>query len=321
MRGGNLDWVDLQSFVLAARHGSLTEAAARLGVPKSTVSRRVRRLEHALGAGLLSRTANAIRLTDAGERLFEQCAPALEQLEQAEATFEGVAGRVAGTLRVTMPEDFGQSTPLTRLLLTFQDRFPEVEVEVVATHRLVDLVGEGVDAALRPYRGAPGWAADGSLRMRVLGELGGGLYAAPALARALSGAPPEALAAAVRVAHTQQSGPLEVETPEGPRALVVAPRLRATSMSVLAEAGRLGASVVSLPRFLGDPLVERGELVPVRPDWSIAGARLALVWPAARLLAPRLRAFVDFCAEHAATLGVVQPLRGDVAIGERARRP
>ena len=131
--------VELQSF---------TAAAEALGLPKSSVSRNVARLEESLGVQLLQRTTRAVQLTDAGRLYFEEASRALGALEQAQATLSQLDSRPQGAVRITAPADLG-SHVLAPLAARFARRTPGITLEFILTGRLVNLVEEGVDLAVR----------------------------------------------------------------------------------------------------------------------------------------------------------------------------
>jgi LysR family transcriptional regulator for bpeEF and oprC len=301
---------DLETFVLVATAGSLTAAAKELAVPKSTISRRVRRLEEAIGLPLVSRTPNRLHLTEQGELLRDRCAPALMMVADAERELHGLASEPAGLLRLTTLETLSHAPALTRILLSFQRRYPRVKLEVVATDSVLDLAEARMDLALRTVGGIT--EDDGRLAARVLGRLDAGLYACP---RYLDQhGTPEALdelSRHVRVAHTptMRKGLRLVSPNEKPRLVELKDvALRSTSFGPVLHATLLGATIGILPTFLADPEVERGRLVPLFEPWRVQGAMLGVVRTAQRTVLPKTRAFIHFLAERAAPEGLVCPV-------------
>src|SRR5688572_6680061 len=136
------------AFVSVVRAGSFTSAGRQLGVPKSTLSRQVARLEARLGARLLQRTTRRISLTDTGNAYFERCRHAIAEIEEAERVAQDVSARARGTLRVSAPFDLGRDH-LARLMSEFRARFPEIELVLMMAQERVDLVAERFDIALR----------------------------------------------------------------------------------------------------------------------------------------------------------------------------
>ena len=141
-----LDGIDV--FVEVVNAKGFSRAAKRLGVPSTTVSAKVKRLEERLGVTLLQRTTRRLSLTDAGERFFAHCARALDEVAQAERALTDQAGEPAGRLRLTAPADIAQ-TVLVPVIAAYLDRYPAVTIELQLSNRYVDLVGEGIDLAIR----------------------------------------------------------------------------------------------------------------------------------------------------------------------------
>ena len=253
--------LDLQTFVHVAERGTLTAAAGELGVPTSTVSRRVRRLEDDLGVQLLTRASRSFVLSDDGQALHRRAGPLLRELGEVVADLADGASRPRGLLSVTLPIDLASSAWLAGLFASFSDRHADVRVRLLATNRAVDLADEGVDVALRMHRGQLPARDDLVARRLALVRLA--RYAAsdtsPTLAHALEG----------------QS-----------------PRIEANDYGPLAALVLAGAGSAALPEFLAEPLVAEGRLCRIG-DVDAPPATLSAVWPRSRHLAPRVRAFID----------------------------
>src|SRR5690606_6546569 len=174
-----IDLNDLASFVRVADAGSFSRAARSAGVPTSTMSRAVQRLEEALGVSLLQRTTRKVALTREGSFLREQSVGALGALSSATQAVIDLQDQPQGLLRIAGPPDLGHVL-FAELLARFGERYPAVQLEVELSARLVDLVGEGFDVALRA-----GSLRDSSLVARKLTELAGLLVASPAYVQRL----------------------------------------------------------------------------------------------------------------------------------------
>jgi DNA-binding transcriptional LysR family regulator len=168
------DLEELQAFVAIAAQGSLTGAARRLGLPKSTVSRRLSRLEEKVGVALVHRTTRRLSLTESGLVYRERVAPALAALDEARSALREQHETPRGHLRVTAPFDLGLTT-LAPLVGAFLQRWPETSVEVLLTERLLDLVEERIDLAVRAAASLP----DSSLSARRLAGVSLVLVATP----------------------------------------------------------------------------------------------------------------------------------------------
>ena len=239
--------VELQSF---------TAAAEALGLPKSSVSRSVARLEESLGVQLLQRTTRAVQLTDAGRLYFEEASRALGALEQAQATLSQLDSRPQGAVRITAPADLGAQV-LAPLAVRFVRRTPGITLEFLLTARLVNLVEEGVDLAVRA-----GPLRDSSLISRRVSGLDAWLFASPVYLDA-RGTPSS----------------LEV-TVQGPVA--------GDDFSFLREAVLAGAGIGLLPAVQCEQDVSRGRLVRLLAAYSGPSAPLHVVWPAARHIPKRV---------------------------------
>lgn len=299
-----MNLVDLDAFVRVAREGSLTAAAKDLGVPKSTVSRRVARLEDALGVALLKRTGRAVALTPTGQRLYERTSGSLREIDDVARELRDGLGAPAGILRLTAPPDIGAAGWFAELLTSFRARYPDVRIELDLTNRVVDLIAESYDVAIRA-RGATG--SDALVAKRLVPgpdepPVRVGLYASAAYLAA-RGTPTRLsdLADHDLIAHpaATRGGAWTLFGPDGAReVLPVAPAVLVNDFAMVAELAHTGAGVALLPGPSALPWVRTGGLVPVLPDWGTETGGLHLVWPSTRHLAARVRAFVDHAVEH-----------------------
>ena len=285
----NLD--DIRAFLRIAQDSSFSKAAAALGVPKATLSRRVAQLERDLGVQLLVRTTRSVQVTEAGRAFLPEAAAVLAALEDATARVRESGGVARGRLRVTASVEFGVAV-LSPLLAEFAQHQPAVDLEVVLTSRTVDLVYEGFDLAV--------WVGplpDPSLATRRLGALRYGLYASPAyLARAgrphyaheLSEHPALQFVAHRRSAHWILSdGAQTLEVP-------IQPRLCANNHWVLRDAAVAGLGIAFCAELSAEPEVRAGRLERLLPEWGAPEIPVHAVFPSERFLAPRVRACVDF---------------------------
>jgi DNA-binding transcriptional LysR family regulator len=281
---GTADLPLLSIFVAVAETASFSEAARKLGVSKSSVSRGVARLEAAVGAELVHRTTHDVALSTAGAALYERTAPLLVSLGQAVGSLPEREEQPSGDLRITAPNDFG-ALILADVLTRFSARYPSVRVDVHLTIRLVDLIGEGFDIAIR----AAQKLKDSSLALRRLSPVEIGVFASPGyLAR--RGAP-RTLGDAEHdwVLHrgvTRLSGLTTVK-----------PRILCDDFFFAREAARAGAGIALLPRFIGEPFVETGDLARVLPGHRLRLGEFVLLYPAARKPPRKVAAFRDFLLE------------------------
>lgn len=140
--------VFMESFAAVVEHGSFTAAAEQLNVSKPVISKQVSQLEHQLGARLLNRTTRRLHLTEAGERFYLHCRRALDEAIEAELAIATLQTEPQGTLRITAPQCLALSL-FKEAMPAFQARYPKIRLELSISGRMVDLVQEGFDAALR----------------------------------------------------------------------------------------------------------------------------------------------------------------------------
>lgn len=299
---GRLD--ELEAFVHVVQEESFSEAARRLGISKSYVSKQISRLEDRLEARLLNRTTRQLQLTDIGALFYERCVLILGELEQAERAVTAMQSTPTGTLRLSVPVSFGVRF-LSPMLAGFMCDHQELDVEVSYSDRVVNIVDEGFDLAVRI-----GQLADSSLFVRKLADVENLLCASPSyLERRGRPQRPGQLREHACLRYTYQStgamwrllgGEAEEEgageeefafKPEGP--------MLANNGDALVEAALHGVGIALLPDFFVREALEQGRLERVLPGWS-AGARAGIwaMYPHNRHMSAKVRLFVDFLVER-----------------------
>ncbi|MBS0319633.1 MAG: LysR family transcriptional regulator [Proteobacteria bacterium] len=290
-----IDADDLLLFARVVEEGSFSRAAERVGLPKSTVSRRVAGLEDRLGERLLLRTTRKLALTDFGRSVLEHARRVADEVAAATSLADHRLAEPSGRLRVSMPSDIA-NTLVAQTLAEFLERHPAVTLELDLTPRRVDLVGENFDVALR--MGALG--DDASLAARRLATFTTSAYASPAyLARRGHPAEPEALMEHDTLRLLARSGEPQpwVLTLGDARWEGLPPgRATANSPELLARLARAGSGIALLVDHFTQQYVERGELVPVLAPWAGPVADAWAVFPGRRLMPVRTRAFIDALA-------------------------
>ncbi|MBK1970284.1 MULTISPECIES: LysR substrate-binding domain-containing protein [Brevundimonas] len=291
---------DLFFFVHVVESRGFAAASRSLGVPKSTLSKRVAELEIDLGARLLHRTTRQVALTDVGESFFRHAKAALLEAEAAGDAVRRRLSEPQGLVRISASSTTVQ-TDLADLLPELTRRYPKIQVGVVVTSRYVDLVQEGIDVAIRVHRGV---LPNSDLVQRRLGYAPNYLVASPSyLAEHGNPARPEALAAHACVAPETSAAPF-TWTLLGPEGAVVsvqpAVKLFADDPVLIVKAALAGMTVASLPHRLVRPHIESGGLVRLLPLWEMKGATTTLLMPHRRGQLPSVRAVVDFLAEQMA---------------------
>lgn len=297
---------DLRAFFAIVDKGSLTAAARALGVPKSTIGRRLSRLEEDLDAQLVIRTPRRTQITDLGLRLHRGGEPVLAILDELRRDLRDEGTEPKGQLRISAPEDLATAY-MGRLCGRFLLRYPRVDLQLVGSNLSVELLADGFDVALRIHFGTLPDAA--SLKARRLGTIDVGPHASPAYL-AEHGEPrrPEDLARHRCLSMTAVGPAWSLHHARSGRAVKVEidTAMASNDHHALRDAACEGAGIAAIPSFLSAEAVADGRLVRVLPAWSLQTATLSMLWPATRHLSPRVRAFVDVAASFFAA----SPLAG-----------
>ncbi|MEK2644499.1 LysR family transcriptional regulator [Bdellovibrio sp. BCCA] len=284
-----LDGIDI--FVKVVQAGSFTKAAKLLGMPLTTVSGKVALLEKRLGVTLLHRTTRKLNLTEAGEAYFRRCLRVLDEVEAAEKELTTKRSEPEGTLRITSTIDVGHII-LPPIIKEYLKRYPKMRVELVATNRLVDLISEGVDLAIRI-----GSLKDSTMVARRFLESQASLWASAAYVKK-HGLPkhPRDLEkhqcisfSAEKNNNIRLSRQGETQTVAFPSRIVV-DDMESTKAFVMQ-----GDGIGLIPQFLCEEEARQGKLIPVLPQWTWGSLSLSFVYPAQRFVAPKVQSFIE-CA-------------------------
>lgn len=287
-----LDLNDLRLFVQAVEAGGFTSAARRLGLPKSTVSKRVAELEAAFGVRLIHRTSRRFVPTDLGREVYAHARAALIEAEAAEAVVRRRLAEPMGTVRLTASMPVAQFQ-LAEHLPALAAAYPKLELVVHVTDRFVDLVEEGFDIAVRSHF-AP--LADSSLIQRRVATKPVLLVASPDyLARRGTPDRPEALADHDGLLTGAAARSWRLADGDGRETAVTPrPRLIADESVVLLEAAAAGLGIVCLPESICRAALASGRLVRVLPGWTAGEVATTLLMPPRRADLPAVRVVVDF---------------------------
>jgi DNA-binding transcriptional LysR family regulator len=278
-------------FVRVVDDGGFSAAARALRLPKSSVSRAVALLEEELGARLLQRSTRKVHLTEAGTAFYDRASRGLAGVEEAAAAVADLQGSLRGPIRVTAPADAGVWL-IAPVVARFVALHPAVHVDVVLTTRIVDLVAERFDFALRA-----GGVRDSSLVARKLAQLDTALYAAPAyLARKGTPSRPKDLTSHDCLLFRPDRGRASwtLTGPAGEETVEVTGPVGGDDFSFLQRMVLAGVGIGLLPSFLCQEAAASGGLTRVLPEHSGRGGHLHLVYPSARYLPARAAAFRDF---------------------------
>ena len=280
-------------FARVALTGSFTAAAADLGMPKSTVSRKVTELEARLKARLLNRTTRKVSLTDVGRTYYDHCSRIVAEIEDAESAVTNLQEVPRGALRVTTGPNVAFLAPI---LNDYMKRYPEVRVEVFCTGRTVDLIEERFDVAIRA-----GALSDSTLIARSLGKVRWFLVGAPAYLKKqgrprsiddlkrhdciMFGTPPGG--AALRLQNGEKTA--HVEPPA---------RLTVNDFDLVHAATVAGLGLGLLPAYLCLDDIRGKRLERVLRDWEAPAVPVHVVYPSGRYVSPKVKTFVDHLQER-----------------------
>lgn len=286
----------MQIFQAVAVAKSFTQAAEQLDLPRPTVTNAVQALERQLGVRLLQRTTRKVSLTVEGMVYLERCGALLNELEDINGLFLAQGRQPGGTVRVDLPERVAHLTVIPALP-AFLAQYPDITVRLASNDRLADLVGEGIDCAVRG-----GVLRDSSLVARPLGLMEQVNLAAPAYLAA-HGRPrtPADLGRHLAVNYfsslTGRELPWEYVDADGAQHTVaMRSRVSVSSTEAYLAACRAGLGLIQVPRAGLGSLLAAGELEEVLPAWKPAPMPLSIVYSHKRHLSPRVRVFVDWLA-------------------------
>lgn len=283
-------------FVAVARHGSFAEAARRLGMTGSAVSKQVQRLEADLGVRLFHRTTRQLSLTDEGSFLFERSAPLVEGIEEVGEMLAGRKAKPEGSLRISAPVALAQRL-LKEPLSSFVGRYPDVNLHVELSDRFVDLVAEGFDLAVRI-----GHLEDSSLVARRLGDVDMVMVGAPILL-AEYGVPtdPQALSRIpfIHYASERSNARLQLMKDGEPIPVVTEARLSTNNDQMMVSFAKAGYGLIVLPRFMVAAEIADGSLREVLTEYQVYPPRkLYAVFPHGRHLPLKTRVLIDFLVQE-----------------------
>lgn len=290
------DLNDLVLFAAVVTHGGFSGAARALGMPKSSLSRRVAELERRLGVRLLQRSTRAVRVTEVGAAFHAQCEAVTQAARAAMEVAERAGEKPSGRLRVSCPVGVAHLF-LAPVLGEFLRAHPDVRLELDLTNRRVDVIGEGYDVALRIRTAMD----DSSLVVRTFGLSEQVLAASPSFVRERG---PFASAAALQGVAGVGPGGAGAERPRWRMAapdgatieIEYAPALVTDDVHLLQQAAMAGIGVAQLPFNLCGEAIADGRLIQLLPGHRIAAHQLHAVFPSRRGMVPAVRSFIEFLA-------------------------
>ncbi|WP_369789714.1 LysR family transcriptional regulator [Rouxiella sp. WC2420] len=280
------------AFVRAAECQSFTAAGERLGISASAVGKSVARLESRLNVRLFNRSTRRISLTDEGQLFFERCQTIVSQIEEAEHELSRLSSQPRGKLRVSLPA-IGYRI-LLPYLSEFMQRYPEIELELDFSDRMVDIIAEGIDVAMRS-----GELTDSEMMSRNLGPFRFVIVgSADYFSRHPQPIVPEDL---------QQHHCLRYRFPKNGHVQswdfnnqfqgTIPTALSFNNLEGLLQASLRGIGLTYAPQFIVKEYLASGELISVLEDYLDDAGKFSIVWPSSRHLLPKIRVFIDFLSE------------------------
>ncbi|MFA0997501.1 MULTISPECIES: LysR family transcriptional regulator [Pseudomonas syringae group] len=301
----------MQAFARVVETGSFTKAAGTLHMSKTSVTQLVQQLEARLRVRLLNRTTRKVNVTADGAVYYERVVRLLADMDDAETSLSSAASLPRGRLRVDVP------SPLASMLLmpampAFHARYPDIQIDMGVSDRIVDLIGENVDCVVRG-----GEITDQSLMARHVGDLQLGVYAAPGYLQRM-GTPAHPLDlenSSHRIvgylwARTGKALPYAMHR-DGEQVRVQGRyTLTVDDGNAYIAAGLAGMGILWLPDYMARPHLARGELVPLFQDWQLDSMPMYVAFPPNRHVSIKVRVFIDW---------VIELMAEHAPVGERGR--
>lgn len=286
----------MQAFARVVETGSFTKAAETLRLNKTSVTQLIQQLEAHLRVKLLHRTTRKVQVTEDGAVYYERVVNLLAELDDAETSLSSAQASPRGRLRIDVPG------PLARLVLIpvmadFHNRYPDIQVDMGVSDRVVDLIGDRVDCVIRG-----GEIAEPALIARRIGDLQIGAYASPGYLE-LRGKPthpldlegPAHCVVGLMNFRTGRVVPFNMTSTSGEQISVRGKHVLALDDgNAYVAAGVAGLGVIRIPTFMAKESIERGELLPLFEDWQFEPMPMYLAYPPSRYTSAKLRAFVDW---------------------------
>ncbi|WP_285407151.1 LysR family transcriptional regulator [Pseudomonas sp. FR229a] len=288
----------MQAFARVVEAGSFTKAAETLHMSKTTVTQLVQQLEARLRVKLLNRTTRKVNVTADGAAYYERVIKLLADMDDAETSLPGAAARPRGRLRIDVPSPFARHI-LVPALPDFHARYPDIQIDMGVSDRIVDIIDENVDCVVRG-----GELLDQSLMARKIADLPLGVFAAPAyLAREGTPDHPRELEDShhrvVAFLWARTGKPLPYTLHNGAERLQIKGRhvLAVDDGNAYLAAGLAGMGVLWLPTYMSDAHVARGELVQLFEGWQLESMPLYMAYPPNRHVSVKLRVFIDWVVQ------------------------
>ena len=287
--------IEMQSFLAVVEAGSFVAAAEKLGISTTGISRSIMHLEQRLGVRLLHRTTRRLSLTVEGERFAERCSDILQQLAEAEAELSAQASQIAGRLRINVPVSYGIRY-LAPLWAGFKRLNPAIELDVVLTDRLTDMVEEGFDLAIRI-----GKPSNSSLISRPLHQFQMRLCASPDYLESQN-RPLRLqelnLHQTIAYSYWGQGNDWRFSHTDGDVVIRVNPWMQCNNGDTCVEVACAGGGIIYQPEFLVRDAINAGRLLHVCNDYQGVSIPISVVYPTRRFVSAKVRNMVTYLTEH-----------------------
>ncbi|CAM2185675.1 LysR family transcriptional regulator [Paraburkholderia sacchari] len=297
-------WAQIEFFLQVAESGSLSKAAERLGMSSAAASRCLNALEERLSARLIERTTRRLWLTDAGHEYQRRCAAIMAELAEADAAVSEATVNPTGTLRVTASVSFA-SIYIAPALCEFHQRYPNVDVQIVAANRYPNFIEAGIDVAIRTRE----CEADSGITVRKFAETRRVLAATPGyLARRGTPMTPDALAGHDMLVYNLANDPYVLHFSRGAKKQSVAIKsvLDANEGQVIRAAALADLGILIQPLYIIHADIVAGKLVPVLTDWRLPALTINIAYQSRRHLPAKIRVFTEFLIERFERLGLAR---------------
>ncbi|MFL9924436.1 LysR family transcriptional regulator [Herbaspirillum lusitanum] len=285
---------EIECFIAVAEMGSFVKAADELGISKAAVSRTILELEARLGSRLMQRTTRRLSLTEAGSLYLERCKQIVAALEEADEMLSLGASKPSGLLRINAPQTFGV-LHLAPLWPMFMQRYEGVNLDVTLSDRIVDIIDEGFDMAIRIAR-----LSDSTLVHRKLAATSVQVCASPAYLEK-HGRPthPHDLAQHTTIGYTYSASKDDWHFmgPDGPVNVKVTSRMHINNGDSCVAAAVAGIGITRQPTFMVDQHLRNGSLIALMPEYVTSELGIYAVYPSRTHLPAKVRAMIDFLAE------------------------
>lgn len=296
MKAEEMDAVsEMGVFVRVVQSGSFSAAARSLDLTPSAISKQIGRLEDRLGTRLFNRTTRRLNLTEVGSGFYERCRQILSDIDEAEQAVADLRTTPRGTLKLALPAAFGR-LHVVPVLPGYLQRFPDMRIDLNQNDRLIDIVAEGMDLAIRI-----GDLSDSSLIARRLAPNRRVVCAAPAyFAQLPVPEQPQDLVDHNCLVYTYRASRNDwrFDGPEGEETVQVSGNLEANSAEALQSAVLSGLGIGLLPMWLIGADLKAGRMIEVLPQYHVPDSAVYAVYPPGRHLSPKVRSFVDYLADH-----------------------